>query len=231
MKAKTIATLIVYACLVAGSWWLGSIVWSPEPVEQSFLPKLAPAQVPDQRHEESIRIQVNQIWDRIESKVKEVAPASSKTLREPATVQQIEELEAKLDFQLPVDLKASLLRHNGTSGPIGVFQFLSCEQILQTRENEIRNEFSYFSFELNHASGNWDPGALTIGESHFNLIVDLETKEVLIIDSKNYSGPHSDNFLETLTLIAKYLESGAFELHEKGNQKTFWLNGFGCPHY
>ena len=177
--------------------------------------------------------QINKVWDRIESKVREVAPKSFKLLSEPATLGQIEALELRLGSRITPYLRASLLRHNGTGNWFGVFDFCSIDEIhsiYQKRALAMIEESDYW-LELEIGDGTWVPNAITAGEAHFNLIVKLEDGEVLIQDPLNYSGPHSENFLEALKYMAKALETGNFETYDKGDERMFGLTGWGCPHY
>ncbi|MFI7616199.1 SMI1/KNR4 family protein [Nonomuraea terrae] len=58
---------------------------------------------------------VNRQWRRIEAWLKKNAPRSRRTLAGPAKPQAIAAAEAELGLRFPDDLRASLLRHDGTT--------------------------------------------------------------------------------------------------------------------
>ncbi|WP_433441634.1 SMI1/KNR4 family protein [Nonomuraea sp. CA-141351] len=64
-----------------------------------------------------VRTAVNRQWRRIERWLKAHAPKTYATLGEPGRARTIAVAEAQTGLEFPDDLRASLLRHNGMSGP------------------------------------------------------------------------------------------------------------------
>ncbi|WP_143020456.1 hypothetical protein [Sinosporangium album] len=60
---------------------------------------------------------VNRQWTRIEGWLRTNAPRSYASLRPPAKARTLAVAEAQMGLRLPDDLRASLLRHNGSAGP------------------------------------------------------------------------------------------------------------------
>jgi cell wall assembly regulator SMI1 len=57
---------------------------------------------------------VNRQWRRIEAWLKTNAPRSHRTLGKPGKAETIAAAEARMGLPFPDDLRASLLRHDGT---------------------------------------------------------------------------------------------------------------------
>ncbi|MEU8199967.1 SMI1/KNR4 family protein [Streptosporangium sp. NPDC049046] len=66
---------------------------------------------------------VNREWRRIERWLEANAPATLRTLGEPARARTIAVAEAQMGLRFPDDLRASLLRHNGSSVASGISPF------------------------------------------------------------------------------------------------------------
>ncbi|MEV0381101.1 SMI1/KNR4 family protein [Nonomuraea sp. NPDC050643] len=82
---------------------------------------------------------VNRQWRRIETWLRANAPASHRTLGRPATPAAVAAAEAQMGMRFPDDLKASLLRHDGSTGSDDAWAFgplgnesLSVEEIRRT---------------------------------------------------------------------------------------------------
>ncbi|MFJ3966114.1 SMI1/KNR4 family protein [Streptomyces sp. NPDC090036] len=76
-------------------------------------------------------------WQRIDSWLTEHAPRALSELRPPASKQSIKEAEDRLGFQLPADLRESLLCHDGDTFPLGVLpcqRLYSVAEIIEIRE-------------------------------------------------------------------------------------------------
>ncbi|WP_305840160.1 SMI1/KNR4 family protein [Photobacterium leiognathi] len=72
------------------------------------------------------------LWKKLEEWLAQNWPEGLSSLNAPATTQQIDELEFKLQAKLPSDFVACLKIHNGQSGFLSFFdgmEFLSCEEI------------------------------------------------------------------------------------------------------
>ncbi|MEV1177211.1 SMI1/KNR4 family protein [Nonomuraea sp. NPDC049784] len=65
-----------------------------------------------------VRAAVNRQWRRIERWLKAHAPKTYATLGAPGKARTIAVAEAQTGLEFPDDLRASLLRHNGMSGPL-----------------------------------------------------------------------------------------------------------------
>ncbi|MEV0229145.1 hypothetical protein [Nonomuraea sp. NPDC050786] len=66
-----------------------------------------------------VRAAVNRQWRRIERWLREHAPRTYATLGAPGRARTVAVAEAQMGLEFPDELRASLLRHNGTSGPLG----------------------------------------------------------------------------------------------------------------
>ncbi len=81
-----------------------------------------------------VRAAVNRQWRRIERWLRENAPRTYASLGAPGRAGTIALAEAQTGLELPDDLRASLLRHNGVSGPPGARFSLGGEQVRGIRE-------------------------------------------------------------------------------------------------
>ncbi|WP_405435240.1 SMI1/KNR4 family protein [Streptomyces avidinii] len=76
-------------------------------------------------------------WQRIDAWLAEHAPGALSELRPPASKQSIKEAEERLGFQLPADLRESLLCHDGDTSLLGVLpcrRLYSVAEIIEIRE-------------------------------------------------------------------------------------------------
>ena len=239
MAMKLIGQSIKLALWIAAAfaiWHIVSTLVRPvEVVHYDFgLGRKKLKQIPadlSQISEDEIGKRVNLAWDRIEAKLKTLAPRYLDSLLPGASEESIQDVEEILGFRLMADYRASLLRHNGTDGSWLIFDFLPVEELQQKRYDGAVFAFETQSldyYDLDHSSGMWEPGVLTIGDSHFDLLLECETGETLIQNSVNYSASHHDSFLDFLEHIADRLE-GNFGYYSdgKGKNRTLWLDDFG----
>lgn len=79
---------------------------------------------------------INESWEKIEHWLEQYAPTAA--LPRPATTEDLEQLHVRLGFELPLGVRQSLLRHNG-SGLVGVipvsFTLHSIEKIADSYLN------------------------------------------------------------------------------------------------
>ncbi|MFC4119361.1 SMI1/KNR4 family protein [Nonomuraea zeae] len=80
-----------------------------------------------------VRRAVNRQWRRIERWLRANAPRTYRTLRAPGRARTIAVAESQMGVDFPDDLRASLLRHNGSRGPLG-FGWYAGAVNLGTRE-------------------------------------------------------------------------------------------------
>ncbi|MGW0195405.1 hypothetical protein [Nonomuraea sp. NPDC003201] len=81
-----------------------------------------------------VRAAVNRQWRRIERWLREHAPRTYASLGAPGRAGTVALAEAQTGLEFPDDLRASLLRHNGMSGPPGARFSFGEEQVLGVRE-------------------------------------------------------------------------------------------------
>lgn len=181
-------------------------------------------ETPDSDERGEVVSEVNATWDQIESELAIHGPANLKLLREPADPERIAQVEKRLGYELPVDLKASLLRHNGSTGPFCVFEQLTIDDIL-ARHCEDAFDFATDPGYLSHEEGDWEPGTLIVGLKNWNLGIDCETGKAIIISSRSCSLEHSDSFLGFLNAVLGRIESGQF--HKYGSGDRIEMDDFG----
>lgn len=85
---------------------------SADTVDEDCLPKQATARV--RKIDAKVTRAVNRQWRRIESWLKRHAPRSHRTLGKPGKAADIAAAEAEMGLRFPDDLRASLLRHDGS---------------------------------------------------------------------------------------------------------------------
>lgn len=61
---------------------------------------------------------IDQSWTLIEKTLKSKFPSVEATLNSGASLEKLDELEARVGQPLPADFRASLLRHDGQFDPI-----------------------------------------------------------------------------------------------------------------
>ncbi|MGV9382595.1 hypothetical protein ACWDRB_42745 [Nonomuraea sp. NPDC003707] len=81
-----------------------------------------------------VRAAVNRQWRRIERWLREHAPRTYASLGAPGRAGTVALAEAQTGLEFPDDLRASLLRHNGMSGPPGARFSFGEERVLGVRE-------------------------------------------------------------------------------------------------
>ncbi|MEV4010051.1 hypothetical protein AB0J35_06115 [Nonomuraea angiospora] len=81
-----------------------------------------------------VRAAVNRQWRRIERWLREHAPRTYASLGAPGRAGTLALAEAQTGLEFPDDLRASLLRHNGMSGPPGARFSFGGEQVRGVRE-------------------------------------------------------------------------------------------------
>ena len=158
------------------------------------------------------RSSVKNTWRELESELTAKAPGNLELLRGPAELDKIKEFEERFGFELPADLKASLLVHNGATEHFCVFHLLSIEDIFK---NYCEGAFDVVDYGgwLSHEEGAWEPGALTVGLKNWNLIVDVETGKALLLNRGNCSLEHSDSFESYLDGLIGRIQSDQFVLY------------------
>ncbi len=237
---RKFALAIVYLGVAFGCYWFGASLCEPKlrwGLEFEAINRQDANSYTDQeRH--TIATKVNLVWDRIENRLKLVAPDSLKTLNGPASDEQIDLFEDRLGMNLPPDLEASLRRHNGTSAQFGAFVMQSVQGIIGEHARlsyatVASWEVSFYEAAFDHGAGKWEPGALVVGWNYFGMLVDTEQKDItLILSSHNYSGPHHDSYLASLEYIADKLDSGDFEISKsEDGAALLMLDGLACDHY
>ncbi|GAA3806404.1 hypothetical protein GCM10022226_28120 [Sphaerisporangium flaviroseum] len=92
--------------------------------------RAAVVRAPDPR----VSARVNTVWRRIEAWLARRAPATHRTLHAPATPRAIAKAEAAMGMTFPDDLRASLLRHDGTErwngfGPAPFYAYMSVKAL------------------------------------------------------------------------------------------------------
>ncbi|MFI7223920.1 hypothetical protein ACIBO5_11880 [Nonomuraea angiospora] len=81
-----------------------------------------------------VRAAVNRQWRRIERWLQENAPRTYASLGAPGRAGTVALAEAQTGLEFPDDLRASLLRHNGMSGPLAARFSFGEEQVRGVRE-------------------------------------------------------------------------------------------------
>lgn len=231
---------ICYLGIAFGGYWFASSLVQPESSSGLWFDSInrQDTRIYSEHEKQELSAKVNLAWDRIETKLKEIAPASLEVLNGPATEAEFEFFKEKLGMDLPPDFEASLRRHNGSNSAFGVFNMHSLHGIVYDYARLSHEEVtdwpaSFWSAAFNHEEGKWEPGALNVGWNYFGMIVDREQNDItLVLSSRNYSGPHHDSFLASLEYIADVVESEdpQIEKDEDGRDRLR-LDGWGCKHY
>ena len=165
---------------------------------------------------ESKAERVNSAWDEIEQLVSNLNAKQLDDLAPPATEKQLQQLSRSIGLNLPPELSAHLLRHNGCvdGGSFLCFHFLSTEEIVKkTRAAE--TDFSQWQTEnpqdrMSFVEGGWEECLIVVGTSGAcrNLVLqmpDCETANPYLHMPQNYAMPLASD-------LATYLESIAFHL-------------------
>lgn len=239
-RLNALFKLVLFGVCLFGVWKLATNLAKPvsglSPPSVEFKPldfplsrESIPVSTAKEQAETSNRIQF--VWQEIESELSKKGPGNLKLLRGPADPEEIKDVENRLGFELPVDLKASLLVHNGSTSHFIVFELLSLREIFQFHCKAVcelieENGWRY-RFTLDHEAGSWDPGALTVGLKNWNLIVDVETGKAKILSSGGASVEHSDSFLSYLDDLVRRLQDGRYTEYGTGDSRYLEMNDFG----
>ncbi|MFE9636900.1 SMI1/KNR4 family protein [Streptomyces sp. NPDC006463] len=112
-------------------------------------------------------------WQRIDAWLARHAPDRLAELRPPASAFAIDQLEITLNVRLPVDLRASLLCHDGDSSYLGILPcgpLYSTEQIVKVRQMRVEiweGEDDPDEQEAPWWGAQWIPFAGSDGDEHF----------------------------------------------------------------
>ncbi len=179
---------------------------------------------------EEIRKRVNRAWDDLEQLMQQLDAKQLKVLAPPATQAEIDELSKAVGLNLPVEIQASLLRHNGCL-PDKVFlryhfysaQDIAKQTLLSRKEHAVWQDENP-EMELPFEEGGWNSSLLDFGTSFagFELVLELPDCETSIpnfFKKINYAMPLAKDFVS-------YLEAFAYHLRE-GN----YINEFGTVEF
>lgn len=160
---------------------------------------------------------IDSIWDELENKLLDLAPAAITSLRRPATAIEIAKLEKTVGLSLPVDFKHYLLVHDGQ---ISNSTFMLCEQgallsisqILRvwTTLNEI-NEYT-----ISNLNDWWNrkylPFTMIEGD---HACINLENGEILFhTQDSNFKTKLADNFITWFQDRLQVLKNEQFVIDE-----------------
>ncbi|GAA2211756.1 hypothetical protein GCM10009850_072160 [Nonomuraea monospora] len=167
---------------------------------------------------------VNRQWRRIESWLREHAPRSYRTLGKPGKAADIAAAEAEMGLRFPDDLRASLLRHDGSVhlDDVWAFGFLghtnaSVAEILTDWRGlcEIDSENEGDGGDENARSQWWDGRMLAVGADGMgdHLVVDSEQRDVGTTDHEGSmsfrpGGVRIRSFHALLRATADAMENG-----------------------
>jgi len=162
-------------------------------------------------------------WKRIEDVLLAHAADAAKTLAEPATAEQISELERVLGYSLPESLTASLRIHNGQNDALRLHSFSKEGMFLSTRE--IAETWSMLTQENGTAATNWwSPRWIPVVQADGSaLCINMEfggpggEGEVIgFVHDSSYEAGVAPSFEKWLETLAGQLESGDFKVDEYG---------------
>ncbi|MFI7635664.1 SMI1/KNR4 family protein [Nonomuraea sp. NPDC049400] len=161
-----------------------------------------------------VTAEVNAVWRRIERWLARRAPATYKSLQPAATPQSIARTEAAIGARFPDDLRASLLRHNGSGyggfGPAPFYDLMSAK--------DIRSDWKILCdivLEDPESGGGWWHGRLIpFADAHDggNLFIDPDTGKTGEFYNENGLTLEGDvvwpSYLALLKATARSLETG-----------------------
>lgn len=219
------AKAVFLVTVTAGAWWLSALVL-PQP-NSAGPPFTPPDELRAANREQyvAIRDRVQNAWNRIHAAFEKIGPRSLESLNPPATEQQIVDLETKLGFPLPDDVKCSLKIHNGqdtTKPGCFFYKLLPVQQIEATWNKSAKRD----GFESGWGDAiphwrdwdYWQPDILPVGDDFgvdFQLWIELSTGTVFMWYQGN-AVEEADSFVEWLEARAQNAEDGYVEEHEKG---------------
>lgn len=187
---------------------------------------------------------MQEIWERIEAWLKTHAPGAMNNLHEGATEEDTAQLEAKLGYQLPNDLRSSLFIHNGT-----VSCFADGWELLGTdgiwREQQIQLQVLHgLQEEAGETEGEeriwwWYPHWIPLASFGNGDLLCVEVDptsgeqfgQIIEFWHEAYSMWVAPNFQAVLSAFANHLEAGEYALDEFGclRSKTWSFDNDHLP--
>ena len=217
--------LVPYVVLTAACWW--SIRLLEWPRYKNRLE--SPAVLAMQHYDAQVQAEVDAIWRRIEAGLRKHGVSYVERLGPPGSDEELAELEFKLGYRLPGDLRASLKVHNGSGGAfIGLNELRNAEWIDRVCSEMVDIQAGVQQEPLDPESMpsySWHPGWIAVGGwDVYQILVHVETGAVYYFDEANAEW-QTISWMQWLENVATRLESGEFVLDESGN----WVDGSPGP--
>ena len=170
-----------------------------------------------------VRSRIDAIWNRIESHLIEHSEIELQLLNDGAQLVEIESLEQKLGFHLPYDIRASLLRHDGSSHtrvPCNLFILYSVHDITKDFEFDMEQLIELSQYNIRYwsvAEGAPWPSHIVIGNTGIEWAVtaNFETSEIYLRSQD--ATKISSSWEEVLIHWLEALEKREYEIQEDGS--------------
>lgn len=174
---------------------------------------------------EQVKQRVNKAWDQIESKVAELDPKQLKLLRPPATKKEVDDLSKAIGINLPPDIVASLMRHNGCQQDKCFLRYhyypadKIAEATIEKREWYETHADENDGLKDPLDKGGWDSEAImfatTFAGYEFAILCEnCETAVPYFYACNNYALTMAQDYVGYLEKMVLHLETGIFEWHE-----------------
>jgi cell wall assembly regulator SMI1 len=176
---------------------------------------------------------MQEIWERIEAWLKTYTPQIMNNVYAGAAEEDIEQLEMKLGYQLPDDLRDSLRIHNGTASCfVDGWELLSVDRIWQEQQMqlEVLHDLQEEAGEIEEGERvwwwypHWIPFASFGNGDLLCVEVDPSSGEqfgwIIEFYHEMYSLWIAPNFQAVLSAFADHLEMGEYTLDEFGGLRN-----------
>ncbi|KAB8192710.1 hypothetical protein FH608_024845 [Nonomuraea phyllanthi] len=168
-----------------------------------------------------VRAAVNRQWRRIERWLRANAPGTYAGLAAPGRARTIAVAEAQMGLEFPDDLRASLLRHNGVSGPLPARFTLAGEEPSGVRE--IRDRWRQdCAARVSHG----DPAGRLI---HVGTLTEVDADTGHVVASAVRPDPIWPSYHAMLRDVADALEEGRPVLGARPTVEQGLLHWSGTP--
>jgi len=172
-----------------------------------------------------------EIWERIEDWLKLHAPEAMRNLNPGATKEDIHQLEKKLGYQIPDDVKESLLVHNGTRDIFAdIWQILDIENIIQQQhiQADVLESLQQEESDARDKEREiwwWHPSWIPIAYDGSGNLLCVEAEEthsgqIFRFDHELGSRWIAPTFLSLLATFADDLRSGKYILKKEGRLQS-----------
>jgi len=223
MKSVFQSTIYVLLPSIA-LWWFLNSSW-PQRTNRLTSEKVRKIQ----HYDQSVQSEIDAIWKRIDTQLREHNWDQQVRLNPPATLKEIEELESTLGYRLAAEYKASLLVHNGSErGFCSHDQLYPIKRVLSHWKILIGENGSEAQDEIHptpqQTANYWHPGWTTVaGWNVYETMINAGTGQVFRWDE--YSPTcEAVSWKAWLDNVASRLESGEFRLERSLSGHHDWTD-------